>query len=245
MLWKSYLRMERAIVPGRENPQNIYRLSVEKHLGIDTIWLDLGCGHKLLPPTLPDSTRLQRGMVERCRFVCGIDGDTASLKRNTILGNRASGDICSLPFRSGSFNLVTANMVVEHIENPPDILREIRRVLVPGGLLIIHTPNRKSYKIRLANAVPDRLKRLIIRHLQNRANEDVYPTHYRMNTLEEQERLARQNGFEVVESSMSQGPADSVMLGPLVLPELLLMKLLSSDRRAGGRSNIVTVLRRS
>lgn len=46
-----------------------------------------------------------------------------------------------LPFRSGSFDAVNIVEVIEHIENQPQLIREINRVLKPGGAFLVSTPN--------------------------------------------------------------------------------------------------------
>lgn len=46
-----------------------------------------------------------------------------------------------LPFRSSTFDAVDLVEVIEHIENQPQLIREIRRVLKPGGRVLISTPN--------------------------------------------------------------------------------------------------------
>ncbi len=46
-----------------------------------------------------------------------------------------------LPFRSASFDAVDLVEVIEHIENQPQLIREIARVLKPGGIVLISTPN--------------------------------------------------------------------------------------------------------
>jgi SAM-dependent methyltransferase len=46
-----------------------------------------------------------------------------------------------LPFRSESFDGVDLVEVIEHIENQPQLIREITRVLRPGGFVLISTPN--------------------------------------------------------------------------------------------------------
>lgn len=46
-------------------------------------------------------------------------------------------DAQKLPFKSGSFNYVTAIEILEHIEDPDEALTEIKRVLKPKGTLII------------------------------------------------------------------------------------------------------------
>ena len=46
-----------------------------------------------------------------------------------------------LPFQSGTFDAVDLVEVIEHIENQAQLIREIRRVLKSGGLVLISTPN--------------------------------------------------------------------------------------------------------
>lgn len=49
-----------------------------------------------------------------------------------------------LPFRSGSFDLVISSEVIEHVLEPSKMMGEVARVLVPGGHLLITTPNWQS-----------------------------------------------------------------------------------------------------
>lgn len=49
-----------------------------------------------------------------------------------------------LPFPDASFDVVLSFQVIEHVENVPAYLREIERVLVPGGYILIATPDRSS-----------------------------------------------------------------------------------------------------
>lgn len=58
-------------------------------------------------------------------------------------------DGVSLPFKSNSFDIVVVDEVIEHLCNTDCVLREIRRVLVPGGTLLISTPNLASWFNRL------------------------------------------------------------------------------------------------
>src|SRR5262249_31358454 len=50
--------------------------------------------------------------------------------------------ISDLPFRSETFDLVLLLEVIEHLPDIPHSLREIARVLKPGGTAIVTTPNR-------------------------------------------------------------------------------------------------------
>jgi 2-polyprenyl-3-methyl-5-hydroxy-6-metoxy-1,4-benzoquinol methylase len=57
-----------------------------------------------------------------------------------------------LPEASGSLGAVLALEVIEHLENPRAFLREIARVLEPGGSLVLSTPNIVTFgsKVRFA-----------------------------------------------------------------------------------------------
>ena len=91
----------------------------------------------------------------------------------------------------------------------------------------------------LARLCPEFLKKPVIRYLQNRDEVDVYPTCYRLNKPDIIRMNASMTGFELAEMDLLQGPADSVMLGPLVIFELLVMKFLSLKRMKDSRSNII------
>lgn len=54
-----------------------------------------------------------------------------------------------LPFRAASFDLVLMLEVIEHLADIPQAIREIARVLRPGGAAIITTPNRLNVSSRL------------------------------------------------------------------------------------------------
>jgi ubiquinone/menaquinone biosynthesis C-methylase UbiE len=67
------------------------------------------------------------------------------------LGGNAASDVelvaCAaeaLPFPDASLDLVAAADVVEHVESPERFVHECSRVLRPGGLLFLTTPNRYS-----------------------------------------------------------------------------------------------------
>lgn len=51
-----------------------------------------------------------------------------------------------LPFENGSFEMINICEVVEHVEDPQALLREVYRVLVPGGSAYISVPNRFGLK---------------------------------------------------------------------------------------------------
>lgn len=56
------------------------------------------------------------------------------------LGHVHKGDITGIPFADGSFDLVLATDVIEHVDDDMAALREIRRILKPGGRALITVP---------------------------------------------------------------------------------------------------------
>src|SRR6185503_18157551 len=51
-------------------------------------------------------------------------------------------DACALPYTRGSFDVVCAMDLLEHVEQPERVIAEASRVLAPGGLFVFHTFNR-------------------------------------------------------------------------------------------------------
>jgi SAM-dependent methyltransferase len=74
--------------------------------------------------------------------VTGVDNseDARRFCHEKGLGSVERGDACSLPFPVASFNLVLATDIIEHVEDDVGALKEISRVLKPGGKAIITVP---------------------------------------------------------------------------------------------------------
>jgi SAM-dependent methyltransferase len=74
--------------------------------------------------------------------VTGIDLSPEALEFSHRRGQDrlVQGDLTTLPFASGTFDLVTALEVVEHVESDEAALAELCRVLKPGGTLLLSVP---------------------------------------------------------------------------------------------------------
>jgi 2-polyprenyl-3-methyl-5-hydroxy-6-metoxy-1,4-benzoquinol methylase len=67
---------------------------------------------------------------------------------------RIVGDITRLPFPDGDFDIVVCSEVIEHVVDPKQAIRELARVVKPGGILVITTPNLIwKFAIVLANVL--------------------------------------------------------------------------------------------
>jgi 2-polyprenyl-3-methyl-5-hydroxy-6-metoxy-1,4-benzoquinol methylase len=56
-----------------------------------------------------------------------------------------TGDVANLDFPADSFELVVCFEVIEHVDDTDAVLDELARVLAPGGVLLISSPNRDRY----------------------------------------------------------------------------------------------------
>jgi SAM-dependent methyltransferase len=93
--------------------------------------LDAGCGSG-------------RNMVELARHgtVTGIELSQASveLARKRGTGEVIAGSVLQMPFEADSFDLAASLDVIEHLEDDVAALRELRRVVTPGGSLLVTVP---------------------------------------------------------------------------------------------------------
>ena len=63
--------------------------------------------------------------------------------------NIRSGRLCDAGFADASFDIVHSSQVFEHLPHPVSELREIHRILRPGGLLYVNVPNYQCLSIVL------------------------------------------------------------------------------------------------
>jgi ubiquinone/menaquinone biosynthesis C-methylase UbiE len=86
----------------------------------------------------------------------GIDIDFPSLGEAKRLGAYralAAADARALPFPSASFRSVTSVCAVEHMDDLPVVLRELARVLMPGGRLYMTVPSEQFGDLLLASRI--------------------------------------------------------------------------------------------
>jgi 2-polyprenyl-3-methyl-5-hydroxy-6-metoxy-1,4-benzoquinol methylase len=88
-------------------------------------FLDLGCGDQ----------HLRKSVEDRNMNYLGLDITDVNFEFD------------KLPFQNNSIDIIVSLAVIEHIANPDNFLSEIFRVLKPGGIVYISTPNwYYSYK---------------------------------------------------------------------------------------------------
>src|SRR5262245_32232391 len=107
--------------------QKHYAKILEQYVKPGAEWLEVGCGRHVVPDwAMPVEN--QKRMVGRCVRLVGVDVDGA-IHDHPLLTARVIALGGSLPFRNESFDLVTSNMVVEHVPDAVGFLTDIFRVL--------------------------------------------------------------------------------------------------------------------
>lgn len=180
-----------------EHPHEVFIAKVTQRLDqwARADWLDVGCGWHF------DwwwELEREKALIGRAHLV-GLDPDWRAIARHRTIINRTVGTIETLPFADESFDMVTANAVVEHLKYPSLAFAEVFRVLRRGGFLVFRTPSAHSYFVRIARRLPQSLKVwLATGVIQKRKVEDVYPAYYRANTSEIIREICKIIGFRRV-----------------------------------------------
>ena len=139
--------------------------------------LDAGCGRSLFTEIRPD--------WPFTIVAADVDLDLVASRKAEFPDVRwALAGAAPLPFRDAAFDALFAGELIEHLPDPAPALAEFRRVLVPGGTLILTTPNRR----RLANRVDG-------------SDRPYSPDHLSELSFEEVEALLAASGFEVLSAT--------------------------------------------
>ena len=149
--------------------------------------LDVGCG-----------TGANLKMLSQFGDAEGVDisPDALEFCRERGLMNVKLGAAEALPYEDGAFDLVTALDVVEHLDDDLGGLREMHRVLRPGGRVLLFVPT----------------------FMWLWGIQDVVSNHRRRYTLPELRRVAREAGFEIERTTY----ANIIFLPPVFLVRTLM-----------------------
>lgn len=198
------------------HPYAVLRQRIDALLAPEMTLVDAGCGRGA--PTLAHF----RG---RARRLIGVDiVEFAGAPSGIELRQRDLGDT---GVAAGAVDLMYSQAVLEHVTDPESVFAEIARVLAPGGCYVGLTANKWDYASLAARIVPNRFHPSIVRRIEGRAEQDVFPTAYRVNTRRDVVRQAARHGLELVEFRyLGQYPNYFMFNGALFLAATIYQKLI-------------------
>jgi SAM-dependent methyltransferase len=156
--------------------------------------LDLGCGDgsgtRYLQDAAPDHE------------IIGVDWSSSALDRARRRGVAViRADLTGrLPFEDGYADVVVLGEVIEHLVDPDHTMDEIRRVLCPGGYLLLSTPNLASWfnRLLLLVGIQPVFSEVSLRGIYGRPGQDVVG-HLRLYTRRALVSFLEASGFADVQ----------------------------------------------
>lgn len=190
----------------------MFRERIIGYLGADASILDPGAG---------------TGIVEQMNFrglvasVCGIDLDPRVIA-NPMLDEGRIANADEIPYESDRFDIVFSDNVLEHLDQPLKVIREVARVLKPGGVFLFKTPNKWHYMPTIAHLTPHGFHQYVNR-IRGPAEADTFPTRYLANSRGDVARLAVDAGLRV-----EGRPEYLRMMWPTYIAGLIYERLVNS-----------------
>ena len=108
------------------------------HLKAGMDLLDVGCGPASITADLAE--HVAPGRVVALDAAAGaLEAARATLSERGLSEQveLACGDVMALPFEDGSFDIVHAHQVLQHLTDPVGALAEMRRLTRPGGIVAV------------------------------------------------------------------------------------------------------------
>ncbi|MEW6213668.1 MAG: class I SAM-dependent methyltransferase [Nitrospirota bacterium] len=208
---------------GYFTPDDFYEALVSNLVNEGYTWIDVGSGKGMFP----HNKNLSRVLAGRCAILVGLD-PCDNLDKNPFLHQRVQGTIESF-HSEHSFDLATLRMVAEHIANPELAALALSRLIKPGGKVIIYTVNKWSPITIISRIIPFRLHYPMLKLINhNVAEEDVFPTAYKMNTRKQLLNLFQKSGFKECYFAYLDDSRLFYNFRTLHLLELLLWRLLKA-----------------
>ena len=196
-LHRFYDHVDRSITDRPEVQWHLTRLRSLAHGKPQLVVLDIGCG---------DGSLSARSVVPVAGArVLGVDVAIQALRRarqRGLIVARAELDGNHIPFRTGTMDAVVLSQVVEHVVDTDGLMDEIRRVLKPGGTLLLSTPNLAAWfnRILLLVGVQPVFSEVSLRAVFGRPGELVVG-HLRLFTARAMRPFLAAHGFVDIELS--------------------------------------------
>lgn len=182
--------------------------------------LDCGCG--------PGSITIGLAGAVLPGHVMGIDIEPRQVERAMRLASQqritnlrfAVASVYRLPFPDASFDAAFAHNLLEHLRTLLEVIREMRRVLKPGGIIAVRDPDLAADWFVPPLPLVEAASRLLLKVREHNGSSPYYARHQRRLLLEA--GFARSEGFAFAEyqgNAMATAAFANVLIEALCRPE--------------------------
>ena len=179
--YEDFDAIELGVVDGRENEyrKRFIARRAEKMVKLadldeESTILELGCGtgiyaiHWLKPSVKFYGLDISKGMLRIA---------AAKIKSESDKTLFLEGDAENLPFKDASFDAVLSVNTIEHLDDVPLTLKEMKRVCRDGGKIVLSVPNG-NFSAQCGGKLISLLKRFLIRFLRVKNLTKPHRTYY-------------------------------------------------------------------
>jgi SAM-dependent methyltransferase len=207
---------------------------VRTYVRPEFIVLNVGAGSKT-----DNGKRSLKGEVQK---VFGTDIDVGVLY-NEDLDEAFVIKNDKLPFLNDTFDLAWADFVLEHVVKPDVFLKELHRVLKPGGSFFFRTSNKYHYISIIGRFTPHWFHDLVANRARGLPETACrpYPTYYRLNSKKDILRHSKSTGFKKIDLKLVEAEPSYLMFHPIpfVMGVLYERIVNSFERLSGIRASIL------
>lgn len=165
------------------------RREMREHIPADAArLLDIGCGAGAFAAGL----RAERDQAGRNMEIWGVEmSPEAARLAAEVMDRILTGDFHQVEkeLPRGHFDAIVLNDVLEHVIHPDEVLRRVRPLLAPGGVVVASIPNVRHF----FNVVD-----LVVHGRWDYTDEGILDrTHLRFFTRSSMKRMFQENGYRV------------------------------------------------
>ena len=161
--------------------------AIQKYAGDHAKIIDIGCGGGAF-------LRILRDFGNKSWALFGNDFSNhamASLQKQNFQALQGRFEALDLP--PNSFDLITMNQVIEHLDDPDTVIKKIAMVLKPGGYIFIETPSLTGWDAKL------------FKHRYWGGYH--FPRHWHLFTPQTLQTLLQKHGLHIVETTAMASPS--------------------------------------
>ena len=143
-VWSKKTFLSRIVTCGRNFYDKYFLDLINPHSNKEKTFLEIGCG----------TSSLLLKLARDFKNCTGLDISDEALKISENNAKKSGiknvkfvkGDCFNLPMKDNTFDVVWSQGLIEHFNNPLEIVEEHYRVCKKGGIVLISTPARYSYQ---------------------------------------------------------------------------------------------------